>query len=217
MPMVRSAALAVALVFSFSAFGATLTVTSTADVLDGSDGLCTLREAVIAVNTASPSGVVAGECPGGDGLSDEIVLTSASYGLSIGGTQEDLGATGDLDVLQDVVIRGVGTDDTAVRNEADDRVFHIAASAVVTLSDMTIRDGRSSLEPSRRGTGIRNDGDLTVERCLITENIGPQVPGAGIWNGNTLRVYDSSITNNQSGGEGSGGGPDTGRCPRKEG
>jgi CSLREA domain-containing protein len=51
------------LAMSLSA-GAIITVTSTADTA-ASDGVCTLREAITANNTNTPSGGVAGECPAG--------------------------------------------------------------------------------------------------------------------------------------------------------
>ena len=42
--------------------GNTITVNSTLDVANSTDGLCTLREAIIAANTDTASGATAGEC-----------------------------------------------------------------------------------------------------------------------------------------------------------
>src|SRR5713101_4914941 len=50
--------------------GNTITVNSTADVVNSSDGLCTLREAITAANTNTASGVTAGECAAGGSGSD---------------------------------------------------------------------------------------------------------------------------------------------------
>ncbi len=43
-----------------------ITVNSTADVENGDDGFCTLREAIIAANINEPSGIEVGECAAGD-------------------------------------------------------------------------------------------------------------------------------------------------------
>src|ERR1700741_263869 len=44
---------------------ATITVNSLSDVANGSDGLCTLREAITSANNNASSGAVAGECAAG--------------------------------------------------------------------------------------------------------------------------------------------------------
>ena len=45
---------------------APIEVSDTADVV-ADDGLCTLREAIVAANTNMPSGGMKGECPAGQG------------------------------------------------------------------------------------------------------------------------------------------------------
>jgi CSLREA domain-containing protein len=45
----------------------TITVNSLSDVTNGSDGLCTLREAITAANSNAASGRVAGECAASGG------------------------------------------------------------------------------------------------------------------------------------------------------
>jgi CSLREA domain-containing protein len=64
-----------------SAFAATITVNSTADVI-ANDGQCTLREAIIAANTNLPSGAAPGECAAGEPLPaiDTIVFNIAGAG-----------------------------------------------------------------------------------------------------------------------------------------
>ena len=59
---------------------ATIIVNSTADVV-ADDGYCTLREAIIAANSDTASGVTAGECVAGSGA-DEITLPADIYTLS---------------------------------------------------------------------------------------------------------------------------------------
>src|SRR5262245_5973271 len=78
---------------------AILTVTTTADELDGGtladragpDGKLSLREAISVANlSAGP---------------DVILLPSGTYGITIAGTGEDTNATGDFDITGDLTIQ----------------------------------------------------------------------------------------------------------------
>lgn len=91
------AALIVALVLGPvpSARAATFIVTKTADTADGNcNADCSLREAIIAANAAAES--------------DSITVPPGTYVRTINGTEEDLSADGDLDIADDVQIRGPG-------------------------------------------------------------------------------------------------------------
>ena len=79
---------------------AIITVNTTADELN-SDGDCSLREAITAANTDSPVDA----CPAGIG-DDTITLPAGIYTLTIAGTGEDLAATGDLDVIDNLTLTG---------------------------------------------------------------------------------------------------------------
>src|SRR5260221_14459982 len=57
-------ALAAGLLVARAVVAGTITVTSTADTT-ADDGVCTLREAIIAANTNTASGVMLGECAAG--------------------------------------------------------------------------------------------------------------------------------------------------------
>src|SRR5690349_2961540 len=54
---------------------ATITVNSLSDVANGSDGLCTLREAIQAAHANTASGAVAGECAAGTSQTDTITFS----------------------------------------------------------------------------------------------------------------------------------------------
>jgi CSLREA domain-containing protein len=56
---------------SSPAWAADITVNSLADAADGTDGECTLREAISAANTDTASGTASGECAKGDG--DDVI------------------------------------------------------------------------------------------------------------------------------------------------
>ncbi|MEQ1830147.1 MAG: DUF4347 domain-containing protein, partial [Pirellula sp.] len=89
---------------------ATITVTTFSDVVNGADGVLSLREAIIQSNS------------GGGG--DTIVLSSGVYTLSRTGSGEDAASTGDLDLLKDVTIVGMGPS-TIIDANGIDRVFHV--------------------------------------------------------------------------------------------
>src|SRR5437016_9982249 len=71
--------------------GNTITVNSTADVANGNDGLCTLREAINAANSNSPSGPATGECAAGaiNGTSDTIAF-SVTGTINLAGALPDI-------------------------------------------------------------------------------------------------------------------------------
>jgi hypothetical protein len=91
------------------------------DVVDGGDGLTSLREAILQVNAGA----------GGD----TIILSAGTYTLSLGPAGDDNGDNGDLDILKSVTITGAGAQSTIIDANGLDRVFHIQGiSTVVTMS-----------------------------------------------------------------------------------
>ena len=62
-----------------------------------------LWQAIIAANTDTASGAVAGECPAGSGA-DTIMLPAGAYALAILGLDEDAALTGDLNITGDATI-----------------------------------------------------------------------------------------------------------------
>ncbi len=194
----------------------TLTVTKTGDSADGAcDGDCSLREAILVAN-ANP------------GI-DTIILPAGVYTLTLVGAGEDGASTGDLDILDSVVISGNGVTSPTIDGGGLDRVFHIVtSSAVVSLSNLIIRNGRApdsdmggggilsqgilSLENVRlennwaaRGGGLRNSqGSVHLARSTVISNTA-ESEGGGIFSDGSLLVRDSWIASNQVP-EGHGGG-----------
>lgn len=135
---------------------ATLTVDTTDDVLNASDGLCSLREAVIAINT---TGSEAGDCvaegtyESGD---NTIILPEGTYRLTLPGLDEvpntsdpeaptvdniPDASVGDLDLIQSMNIIGTGSGttriewDPAATTELEaDRIFHIYTTDINTTN-----------------------------------------------------------------------------------
>src|SRR5215213_8543376 len=100
---VHSTALALLAALSFVApAGARIFVpTTTNNTTDGSCDIdCSLRDAITAAN----------QSPG----FDAIVLNPGVYGLGVGTPAEDLNATGDLDISDDLAILGASAERTII-------------------------------------------------------------------------------------------------------
>ncbi|HEV7785869.1 MAG TPA: choice-of-anchor Q domain-containing protein, partial [Thermoanaerobaculia bacterium] len=155
---------------------------------------CSLREAVLAAN----------QNPG----EDVILLHAGTYTLTIPGTNEDLGATGDLDVEDNLVLLGDGAATTIIDGGGLDRIFQVPAGISAEIRDVTLRNGKAP----GLGGALLNAGSVTITRSVLTGNqsvagtAGPGFGGALYSNGasSSLTVTDSTIAGNsaQSGGGG---------------
>lgn len=103
---------------------------------------------------------------------------------------------GMLSILGSTNIRGAGAGRTVIDGNGIDRVFGVGPNAVLTVADVTIRGGTAS--------GIFNQGQLIVQRCLITENVAGY--GGGIFNtpSSSAIIESSTISNNVAESEGGG-------------
>jgi CSLREA domain-containing protein len=200
--------------------GAGFYVNSTADEPDANpgdgtcagspSGLCTLRAAIQEANALAGS--------------DTIVLSGASYALAIPGQDEDLAASGDLDILESLTIKGAGTSATIIDAGGLDRALQIFSPAVVSLTDLTIQGGDSGSGLGRSGGGIaqasgsrlelsgvavsgnkagdsgggiyNNGGELILRQVRVVANSARTA--AGIRNAGSLNIQDSSIAGNQA-------------------
>ncbi len=183
--------------------GQTITVTTTADVVDagdlssvsallagrGTDGQISLREALIAANQNADV--------------DEIVLGSGVYSITISG-KDNSAAKGDFDILQSVVIRGAGAELTRIDARSIDRVFDVLASSTLTMSDITVTGGLTDKD-SQTGAGFQVDtnASLVLNRVLVSGNAAKR-DGAGIANAGTVTLTEVSITGNTATRDGGG-------------
>lgn len=159
---------------------ATITVTTTQDVLNGNDGLCSLREAIIAANTDTASGPATGECPAGSGA-DTINLPAGVFTLTIAGSNKDASATGDLDILHGLNLVGSGETQTVLDAGGIDRAVDILGTnvPVVSISRLTIRNGSATpFGPVGYGGGIRSASHLSIDRVYLLNNNAAVVGGA---------------------------------------
>jgi hypothetical protein len=101
-------------------------------------------------------------------------------------------------VNKNITVRGLGADGTIVQaretpGRGPDRVFSIEEGATVILKGLTIRYGKPAIR-DEHGGGVMNDGTLTLENCVVTNNVADG--GGGIWNRGTLTIINSTISNN---------------------
>lgn len=168
-------------------------------------GVCTLRAAIQQANANGS-------------ISNIIILPEGEYLLTIqnSGTGEDLSATGDLDITKDLTIIGADRATTIINGNGttlNDRVFHILGGATVTISGVTIKNGRIN---NSVGGGMYNvNGTVTLNDVIVSDNTADNPgglnnagTGGGIFNSGRLTLTDSIVRNNvaQTRSQGIGGG-----------
>jgi hypothetical protein len=199
------------------AVNTTFTVNSFTDGVDASpgsdtaltsDGRITLRSAIQELNAL------------GGGT---INLPAGTYTLSITGPNEDLAATGDLDITHGIIIKGAGSGTTIIRGDGTDRIFDIFTTSSVAIQGVTLTGGRSDAGGAIRGaagvnlglgdvvlTGNQSTGDggaidvvgsssggqLTLNGVVVVTNSAGGFGGGVFIDGLTAHVDDVTITGN---------------------
>ena len=133
------------------------TVTTTSELDGNCDAHCSLREAIVTANgTPGP---------------DEVRLGPGLYRLTRVAGVEEAGATGDLDVTDDLTLTGAGAASTTIDGGGIDRILdiHFLNSGDVAVADLTLRNGHAR-EPSGDGGAISSQSRLTITRCHIAVN-----------------------------------------------
>jgi CSLREA domain-containing protein len=181
--------------------GATFVVDSTSDAVDATPGdgtcataggECTLRAAIMEANALAGA--------------DTVVLSTATYTLTVGGAGEDGSITGDLDISDDLTLSGAGRGSTVLDGGALDRVFDIVTSTVsVTIEQVTIQNGVAGCSSTyREGGGVRNTGTLLLADSEIVSNTAAgctgsgESRGGGIYNDGQLVISGCIVSHNTS-------------------
>src|SRR5262249_32766226 len=137
----------------------------------------------------------------GDGsLRDQIAAAASGdtivFDGSLRGTLILTG--GELDITRNLTIRGPGAANLAVSGNNAQRVFHVGRGANVTISGLTIADGRVA----GFGAGIESEGSLTLTNSTLTNN-SADMGGGGVYfvvnstGSASLTVSGSTFTNNR--------------------
>jgi uncharacterized repeat protein (TIGR01451 family)/CSLREA domain-containing protein len=175
----------------------TITVTTLADTIDHTDGVCSLREAIIAANTDTG----AADCAAGGGA-DTIMFDAAlaypgAIVLSIAGEGENAALTGDLDLSGSLTINGPGSTLLSIDGNRLDRVFEVLGGARVSVTGLQIKNGDAGAG-SGGGFAINSGGVLTLTNSRVISNAATY--GGGVWLTGRFNAAQSEIALNHSGG-----------------
>lgn len=163
-------ATAVALSISTAAGAAILTVDTTLDVVDGGDGVLSLREALADANA-------------GDEIQFDASLNGGSIVLS--GSQ--------LVVDENVTVTGPGAGLLNIDGDLLSRVFSVSAGVTAEISGLTITRGGGGAS----GAGVLNSGTLALTDLVITANVGPpNMVGGGINTSGNLTLTRCTVSAN---------------------
>ena len=185
--------------------GATFVVNTIADTADAvagdgacadSTGACSLRAAI------SEANALAGP--------DTITLGAVVYTTTLVAANEDLNAGGDYDIRSDITINGVSAATTilqanAAPNTATEKVLHItsATATAVTINNVTIRNGHSTVNTLGGGVRIDNAANVVnINNSIITANrvtnpVNAFAGGLGITAG-SVTLTGCTISNNSA-------------------
>ncbi len=164
---------------------ATIVVNTVADTAPGiSDGLVSLREAIVAANTDT----AIDDAPAGSG--DDIIR----FSQSISGQTIEL-SLGEMNIVDGVTIRA-GNAEIEIDAQTQSRIFSINSSSPVLLHGLRFTNGLSA----DGGGAIRIEGDSSVrivdstleDNRAISGNGGAIHKAAGL-----LKIENSTFTNNQ--------------------
>jgi Ca2+-binding RTX toxin-like protein len=164
------------------------------EIVRTSSGKVTLRAAIQEANALA-----------GD---DTIELGVGTYVLTLGGVQEDFAVSGDLDIRENLTIRGKGAgvtiiDASGLPATQRDRVFQILAGVTLNLQGVTILGGR--VTGSLDGGAILNAGTLNLSDATIgttdatlvaTKGNSSQDDAGAIMNSGTATITRTTIAGN---------------------
>jgi len=160
----------------------TLTVTRTDDPVPNGCTFdnCSLREAILASNSTPD-------------IDDTITFAvDGTFVLSQTGADEDLAATGDLDITDTVTIMGNGTDSTIIDGGSIDRVFDVdkGIETGLTLIDLTVQNGLAEkADFPTVGGGLQVIGEgrsIKLQRTILRDN---RANSPGVFSGSGGAVY----------------------------
>ncbi len=150
-----------------------LVVTTALDVVDNTDGLTSLREALAYAVTLPESDTIT--------FGDGSAITSGTNFTD--GTPDTI--TGSFEILSDTTITAPGASRLTISGHA----FYVDFGVTAEISGLTISNGNAEI-----GGGIRNNGNLTVRQSTFTNNFAGA--GGAIESSGTLFVSQSTFSGN---------------------
>lgn len=186
----RIGLLAAALVvasFSGSVLAITFEITTAVDSANPGDGVCSIREALIASELQFPSGNVPGECPAGTGVDTLDLSTIANQTMTI--IAQPLVVATNLDIT--IIGANVKLDGNGA-----ERILEINTGATVAIDDLTFQNGVTI----DRGAGIKAaNATLALSNAAFVSNTAGTKGGAIFAEGSDLSIETSFFSGNQAG------------------
>ncbi|MFZ9792347.1 MAG: beta strand repeat-containing protein, partial [Gemmataceae bacterium] len=173
------------------AFSAGIAVTTTADTVDATDNLTSLREAIILANTT----------PGDDNISFLFSSGSSPYTITLGSalpTIVDAASSVSGGTAGKLNITGLGSTNLIISGDngnssRDFNLFNIATGGNLSAGGMTF----SGAKFSGNGAVFSNQGTLSLSESVFSNNVSGNRGGA-IHNSGTGFISSSRFENNSS-------------------
>jgi len=174
---------------------AEFTIDSTLDAVDATpgDGIC----ATAAQTPACSLRAAIQEANALEGT-DRIVVPAGTYALTLAGADEDLSASGDLDVSSELLLAGSDPATTLIESDGSDRLLDVLDGGIASVTGLTLRGGGNV----NSGGGVRNSGVLAMQACVVDGNGGSDrvvLLGGGIANSGVLTLSACVLSNNTVG------------------
>lgn len=179
-------------VFPGRSYAATIQVDTTSDTVDvspgngvcaDSSGMCSLRAAIQETNAL----------PG----PDSIDVPAGLYLLTLSGPPETAGASGDVDIRDELSIIGASPGLTLIDGTNSHRVIDVPVPTSVQISNLTIQNGGAEPYSCLAGTGIATYTGATVALTNLDIRNNRGCSGGGVANGGQMTVTNSTVQNNQ--------------------
>jgi CSLREA domain-containing protein len=156
-------------------------------VCNDGTGACTLRAAIQEANTIAGDDTITFDIS----LNGSIIILNSALPNIVG----NLNFSGNGSSLLTVQRSTAG-------GTPDFRIFTINSGTAVTITGLTISNGRvvGMTSPANLGGGILNSGTLTLNFCAVSGNFASSGGGGGIHNLDTLIVSNSVVSSNIGGG-----------------
>ncbi|GIW42947.1 MAG: hypothetical protein KatS3mg077_0229 [Candidatus Binatia bacterium] len=183
------------------AAGATFTVNSVLDLPDAAPGdrvcsagtpdVCTLRAAVQEANATSEEDVI------------RVPSLQPRFRLTLHGSDGEDATRGDLDILGNIVLEGIGPGVALIDGDRADRIFDVFDSAQVTIRNLVLQQG----QVEAAGGAIRNGGILKLEAVTFRDNAVSAGSGGALANlpGARAELLNCTFFNNTAMPNGQGG------------
>jgi hypothetical protein len=184
-----------------------LVVTTAADVVDDTDGLTSLREAVAFANAQAGADTITFDAGVFDGGAEDLIrLTQGQItitdALTIDGGAAGVTITGDKD--GDDAVDADGITDVAASLDGEDRLDDnsriFAATAALTLDGLTLTGGRTTATGQDGGAVLGTTVTLTNSTVSGNSTAGFVADGGGVF-GSAVTLTNSTVSGNATSGD----------------